>query len=61
MTNAAYMAMIRKISEESQGSYSFELPNLDVLERCKIESITMYNNRQQQKYVAHTISKLHTA
>ena len=63
--NAAYMAMVRKMIKggyrRKEGSYSYEITNLDLLEKCKIESITTYIKRQQRNYVAHIIRKPDTS
>ena len=63
--NATYNTMIRKMVRggyrRKEGSFSYELTNEELLQKCKTESIIQHIQRQQRNYVAHTIRKPDTS
>ena len=57
--NASYMSMIRKMVRggyrRKVNSYSYEITNQDLIQKCKLEPLENYVARQQRSYVARII------
>ena len=57
--NAAYVSMLRRMVRggfrRKDGTYHYELSNVDIIRKCKTENIYQYVARQQRNFIAHVI------